>query len=345
MTASARAPAPAYGFAQPLHEVHQGVDFALVRLSRPRGLLYARGFGEHLDERLAAVGAFQPSGAPAALEWGPVRSVWGSQVRVGRFRSPAAGYLPAESHDALVELWAPDASVVRAHARPRTCVIFTSTAEEGPHRRRPFARFLAARGIAAVILENPYYGARRPRGQRGGLLRTVADQFAMNLATVEEACALLLAFRRQGHDVGVTGYSQGGVMAAFAAALCDFPVAAVPRGAPVAPAAVFTQHALSGSVHWEALARQAGSLDAAKRTLMDAFERVRVDLRPPPRAPGRAIIVGHRSDAFIPPSEVERLHRHWRGAELRWLDGGHVTGLALHHRTHWETVVEAFDRA
>lgn len=325
----------------PFDGLHRALDFALVKLVRPLGLLYPDGFGANFDERVAAVRDFRGQPGPVDIRFGPTRLALGFPMRVGRFRSPAASYLPPESHEAIVEQWLP-----RATLEPDTpvCLVLASTGEEGALRRRPIARFLAAHGISAIILENPYYGARRPRGQWAAAIRTAADQFAMNLATCEEAMALLSTFHAQGHDVGTTGYSQGGAISAFAAAFSDFSLAAVPRAAPIDVAPIFTVHALSHSVHWGVLAREAGSLEAARERMCDALRQARIDNLPPPRNPRRAIVVAHRSDAFVPVGDADILHRHWRGSELRYVDGGHVTGLALHHRDHWQAVLDAFAR-
>lgn len=41
------------------------------------------------------------------------------------------------------------------------------------------------------MLESPYYGARRPAGQRGSKLRFVSDLLALGRATIEESLFLL----------------------------------------------------------------------------------------------------------------------------------------------------------
>lgn len=324
-----------------LDTVHRRLDLAFVRMVRRFGLLYQDGFGTAFDERVEAVRRYRGGSRPVAIDWGPVRHTLGAPVRVGRFPSPAAAYLPQESQHVVFEQWLPSAGM---RASTPVCLVLASTGEEGALRRRPLARFLSAHGISAIIVENPFYGVRRPRGQRGPALRTAADQFAMNLATVEEALALLYTFHELGHDVGTTGYSQGGAISAFAAAFCEFPLATIPRAAPVQAAPIFTVHALSHSVHWHGLARDAGSLEAARARLCAALQEARIDRHPPPRAPQRAIVVAHRSDGFIPLGDALVLHRHWRGSELRFIDGGHVSGLALHHREHWQAVLDAFAR-
>ena len=63
----------------------------------------------------------------------------------------------------------------------------------------------------------------------------------MNTATVDEARALLGRICAAGYFPGVTGYSQGGFMAAFAGALVDIPVVVVPRAAGTQAAPVLTE--------------------------------------------------------------------------------------------------------
>jgi dienelactone hydrolase len=224
-------------------------------------------------------------------------------------------------------------------------LILAATAEEGFTRRRFFAGPLLRRGIAALLLENPYYGKRRPRGQLGPALRTVADQFAMNSATVEEARALLTWLRTEGYQsVGATGYSQGGMMAAFAGALSPFAMAVIPRAAGASARPIFTETALAQTFDWNALAREMNGKQRALEYFTACLEPVVVTRYPPPRAPELAVLLGARSDGFIPPDDVEKLHRHWEGSELRWLEAGHITGAVFHRSPHHRAVFDAFDR-
>ncbi len=317
--------------------LHARLDDTLARLTMPLARLYPDGFGADLEARVAGVRDYMGPAPRLALRWGPTQRRLGVQVRAGRFESPARAYLPPESRAALVEQWLP------SRLGP-VCLVLAATAEEGFARRRPLARWLSHHGISALLLENPFYGRRRPRGQRGPVLRTVADQFAMNLATVEEAAGLLRTFHEDGHRVGVTGYSQGGVMSAFAAALSDFPVSVVPRGAARSARPIFTTSALSLAMRWDVLAAEAGGLEAAQARFGEALEPVRVDRYPAPRDPGRAVVVACRHDGFIPREEAEALHAHWPGSELRWVEGGHLTGLVLHHHAHRRALLDAFGR-
>jgi len=248
--------------------------------------------------------------------------------------------LPPEVRRAPIELIAP--AHERDELRP-VCVMLGATSEEGFAARRRTAAGLARRGLGSVLLENAFYGARRPPGQQGPHLRTVEHQFAMNLATVDEARALLRWLRGAGHAlVGVTGFSQGGAMAAFAAALSPFVVAAAPRGTGDAVAPIFTTAALSRRIAWSRLAAELGSLAAARDYLGRCLEPVRLSRFAPPRAPQAAILVHARGDGFVPPEEAVALHRHWSGSQLRWLTGGHVTTSLLFASRQRQAVLDAF---
>ena len=316
---------------------HARFDRAVARLATPLGKLYPDGFGRELDARVAQLKDFSIGDEPAFVRWSPTRRVLGVPVRRGQFNSPAAHYLPSESRVGVVEHW-------DAGANAPLCLVLAATAEEGFARRGPLARYLVAQGLSVLLLENPFYGARRPHGQRGPMLRTVADQFAMNTATVEEACALLRTFHASGLEVGVTGYSQGGVMAAFAAALSDYALSVVPRGAARASGPIFTGGALSDTIRWDVLGREAGSEAAAGARFDEALSWVRLDRHAPPRDASRAILVAGEDDGYIPAAEAEALHRHWPGSELRWTRGGHLTGLVLHHDVHRRAILDAFAR-
>ena len=317
--------------------LHATFDRIVVRLGSPFAKLYPHGFGANLDARVAGVADFRGPAEAVAIAWEPPTTRLGVRVERGTFLSPAADYLPPESHRGLIERWVP---------RPDAplCLVLPATAEEGFTRRRVFARWLASRGIAAVLYEGPYYGARRPAGQRAALLRTVADQFAMNLATVVEAASLLRTFREAGHSVGATGYSQGGMMAAFAAAASDFEVAVIPRGAALSAEPIFTSGALMHAMHWDVLAAEAGSFEAARSRFAAALAEVRLDRFGVLAAPHGAIVVASRHDGFVPAEDAEALHRHWVGSELRWVPAGHFTGLVLHHHVHRRAVLDAFAR-
>lgn len=317
-----------------LSRFHKLADDLVARAFRA-GILYRGGFGDReklqqIVERVAKYERGMPYGE-GVIQW--------RDGRHGELTSPTEVPLPPESRRIVLERWS-------AGEKGPVCLVLAATGEEGFFRRRRLARVLNRAGISAVLLENPFYGARRPRGQTGPALRTVADQFAMNLATVDEARFLLHALRTEGYGpVGVTGYSQGGFMAAFAAALLDFPVVAVPRAAGTCAEVVFTESALSHGVHWPALAREVGSEDRARRELASMLRVVDLRNHPAPISPDLATIVVSRHDRFVPPADGEALHRHWAGSHLVWSEGGHITSSVFDGSGQARAIIEAFGRA
>src|SRR5688572_28580176 len=80
-------------------------------------------------------------------------------------------------------------------------------------------------GIDLLILENPYYGLRRPLRAQNASVLTVADQVQMNVATLLEAIALLRWAKPRYERRAVAGYSMGGHMAALTGVLYREPIA------------------------------------------------------------------------------------------------------------------------
>jgi Alpha/beta hydrolase domain containing 18 len=310
------------------------------------GLLYRNGFGDRavLERIVDSIASFTPARAAGDVVLrfeGVAKKVRGGEVRVASFASPAPTPMPAECRTARIQLWTP-----ARHASGAMCILLASTGEEGFWTRASLARRLLAEGIGSVVLENPFYGSRRPHGQRGPVLRTVVDQFAMNTGTVDEARALLGWLRERGYVPGVTGYSQGGLMAAFAAAFVDYPVVVVPRAAGALAAPVLTEWALRRAVHWPSLAREAaGSTEAARGELARHLGVVDLTRFPPPVAPELATIMLAEHDRVFPLHTGRALHAHWPGSRLVVSRASHVTSVFLDEAAHAKALVSAFARA
>lgn len=263
-------------------------------------------------------------------------------VQEGRFPSPAAvGALPPACAEARFQLLLPSG----AGSRPPVCVFLASSGDHGFGLRRFLAGPLLSQGLGALLLENPYYGSRRPPGQRGEALRTVADLLLMFRATAVEAVALLGWLLARGHPkVGVSGYSMGGSLAAYTACFFPLPVAVVPVAVAHSAAPVFTQGVLSALPDWEALGRTCGGAEAARQRLAELLEGLSLTQLPPLSNPRRAILLAAREDGFVPSASTLRLLQHWRGAELRYLRGGHVSGLLTGRALIARAILDAFSR-
>lgn len=291
-----------------------------VLLSRPH--IYADGWGTQ-DILHRVNEETEPFSERVEIhpDWEAARVKDGVEMRAGTFTSPAlAEALPDEAKIGHV------LSVRPAGAQDDlpTWVALAASGEQGFGRRLGLLAPLVREGrCAAIVLENPYYGARRPRRQRGAKVRTVADQFVMNIATIQEGLGLLAGLRARGTThVGITGYSMGGHMAAYVASHDGGPLAVVPAATGLSAEPIYTQGALQRSIAWHRL----GEPDEAKARLGALLRKV-IETLPPLSADNPAILVAARNDGFVFPEQVEQLAARWPHAELRWVDGGHVTAL------------------
>jgi dienelactone hydrolase len=256
----------------------------------------------------------------------------------GTFESPEAR-LPDCARRARIRMLLPDGD-------PRAVVVhLAASGDQGFAVRLRFAAPLLARGIGAIVLENPLYGARRPHDQVGPAVRSISSLHVMGAATFQEGRALLRWIRDTlGVPLaGVTGFSMGGQMAAMVGASVPFPVAVVPVAATCSPDSVLRDGVLRHVAHWPALVEEGEDPDAARRALLAHLARFSVTTLPPPACTDAAIVVGTASDGIVPPSEMRRIAEHW-GAELRWIDGGHVSAVLRHQGVMREAIADAVDR-
>jgi dienelactone hydrolase len=274
--------------------------------------------------------------ARLAVHLGPARRAFGGLLSEGSFESPEQR-LPNCARTARVQLLLPGGPV-RAVA-----LHLAASGDQGFSVRLRFAAPLLVHGVGALVLENAFYGARRPANQPRHAVRSISDLHLMGGATFQEGRALLQWLRdERGFPlVGITGYSMGGQLAAMVGASMPFPCAVVPIAACCSPDSVLREGVLHHLAAWPAIAG-GGEVDAARRALWDHLSRFSVTSLPPPVCTQAALVVGTAQDGIVPPSEMERIARHW-GAELRWLDAGHVSAVLRHQGEMRQAIVDAFD--
>jgi pimeloyl-ACP methyl ester carboxylesterase len=310
----------------------------LFYLALPRQPFFAGGWG---DDRVFEARALHrlPSTPPHRIEvtWEGETALRGARVRAGRFESPER-LLPEVARRARFRLILP-------RKEPEAiCIHLASSGDQGFAMRSRFAAPLLSRGIAALVLENAFYGRRRPPDQPGAAVRTVSDLLLMASATVLEGRALLAWLQEQGHRrLGVAGYSMGGQMSAMVAASVPVPLAVTAMAASNTPATVFTECLLSRHPRWEALARPGKTPAEARAALGRLLARYGVTSLPPPVEPRAAVVVANRQDGVVAPADMRRIAEHW-GCELRWLDTGHVGAVVWHQNALRQAVADAFER-
>ncbi|XP_058062145.1 protein ABHD18 [Anopheles bellator] len=111
--------------------------------------------------------------------------------------------------------------------------------------------------LGAIILENPFYGLRKPKEQRASSLQNVSDIFVMGGCLVLETLVLLNWCERYGFGpLGITGLSMGGHMASLAATNWPKPLVLVPCLSWSTASSVFTEGVMSNSISWDVLETQ-----------------------------------------------------------------------------------------
>lgn len=307
------------------------LDLAYLALSRPLGC-FAGGFGDESVLERAFDPEPRPAPEPARIRWRRERVHSVSRTLEGEFDSPEEG-LPLECRTARVALVRP-----RRREPHALAIVFASWTDETFLARRRLFLPAVEQGIACLLLENPYYGARRRVGQRGACLRTVSDIVWMGRAAVRESHALLAWGRAQGYRrVGLVGYSMGGQMAAMSAALSPWPVHVVAMAPAVTAASVFVKGPLRRDVAWNALG------EGGEARLGAILSSLSVLALPPVAKPEWATVVGTRRDRIVPPDDALAIARHW-GTWVRWLDDGHVSAIALRSHALAQAVVDTFCR-
>ncbi len=306
-----------------------------------RRLFFRDGWGDLSAIRDVQIRGYDPGTIrEIQIVWEKEHRADGLILRQGCFASPYDGPgLPEESRTAYVQWILPDTAGPDAPVS----IHLAATGDEGFARRREaFAKPLARLGVGSMILENPYYGRRRPAGQHSKMLRCVSDLWTMGAATVQEGRSLSRWLREQGHTAQVVcGVSMGGHMAAKVGVLAGHPLGVVAFIAPHSAAAVFAEGLLKRYCAWDALARQSGDGENPLKRMEELLSTTDIRRLSEPVRPCSAFLIGAKNDAYVPPASVEALHRHWPGSTLRWIDSGHVGAFLFFRRHFLDTVLEA----
>ncbi|XP_037686556.1 protein ABHD18 isoform X1 [Choloepus didactylus] len=178
----------------------------------------------------------------------------------GHFVSPMAHYvpdiMPVESVIARFQFIVP--KEWNSKYRP-VCIHLAGTGDHHYWRRRTLmARpMIKEARMASLLLENPYYGCRKPKDQVRSSLKNVSDLFVMGGALVLESAALLHWLEREGYGpLGMTGISMGGHMASLAVSNWPKPMPLIPCLSWSTASGVFTTGVLSKSINWRELEKQ-----------------------------------------------------------------------------------------
>ena len=170
------------------------------------------------------------------------------EILDGHFVSPMAHYgpgiMPIESATARFQFIVP--KEWSSKCRP-VRIPLAATGDPQTLTARPMIK---EAGMASLLLENPYYGCRKPKDQIRSSLKNVSDLFVMGGALVLESAALLHWLEREGYGpLGMTGISVGGHMASLAVSNWPKPMPLIPCLSWSTASGVFTTGVLSKSIN------------------------------------------------------------------------------------------------
>ena len=57
-----------------------------------------------------------------------------------------------------------------------------------------------------------------------------------------------------------------------------------------------------------------------------------------------AVLVAATEDAYVDRESAEAIHRAWKGSELRWVEGGHVSSFVLHQPVFRRAILDSISR-
>lgn len=271
---------------------------------------------------------------PIPIEWLSTEQRDGYELNHGTFISPAPGLPDRAIRGSVV--------AVMPEAPERLVLLMPAWNEHEPTVRLGLAELLARRGFGSILLEGAYFGSRHPHAidePNVHPIKTVADFMVMGVSAVIEARGLLAWLASEGHRIGVSGYSMGANTAALVAGSYPEPIAVAALAASYSPSPVFLEGILNHGISWQAL----GGKDEASERLADVLLRANaLTLAAKPHL-SSAVVVGARSDAYIPAHATSDLADHW-GADLRWLPGGHATLVWRRKDLLADAVEDAFNR-
>ncbi|XP_076302437.1 protein ABHD18-like [Lasioglossum baleicum] len=146
-----------------------------------------------------------------------------------------------------------------SHKVKPMCLHLAGTGDHYFWRRRNLIAkpLLKESGIASLLVENPFYGTRKPQNQIRSCLHNVCDIFIMGGCLIMESIVLLNWCEQQGFGpLGLTGLSMGGHMASLAATNWPKPIPLIPCLSWSTASPVFTQGVMSASINWTLLENQ-----------------------------------------------------------------------------------------
>jgi dienelactone hydrolase len=198
----------------------------------------------------------------------------------------------------------------------------------------PLSRYMAARladrGVAALFVQLPYYGERRPPGRDGSSKKFLSTDIERSMTSMRQAvhdvrrAACWLATRPEidPNRVGVSGISLGGIVSALVVAIDP----AIHQGAFLLAGGDLSSilWSMPEAARYRTLWIESGRTRADLKAMTDPYD----PLTYAGRLKGKTLLfIAGNVDEVVPPSATAQL---WEAAgkpPIRWYDCGHYSAV------------------
>jgi hypothetical protein len=268
------------------------------------------------------------------IRWQQEMHPHGDYYQEGVFSVPESQHLPESIWEAHFRFIHPP------KGSKKLCLILAGWGDHGYNLRMRLVHALRKKGVGALLLENPFHGRRTLPGRVGAPVSSVLELAHLARAAISEGRALIQHFKHDGYQTGVSGFSMGGNFAGFIAAIMPYHVPTALLAAPHSAEIPFFKGIFQKGIHWKAFSE----VRDPKKTLRNLFQRVSLLKVKPHEWAHRAILLGGRADRFVTPHSVIQLQQHWKGPELRWRPGGHISLWLLEIPAMAEAIADSFNK-
>lgn len=252
-------------------------------------------------------------------------------------------------------------------------ILVAGTGDHGYHNRcELMAKPLLAYGITTIILENPFYGPRKPVEQFSSGLLHVNDLFIMGCCVSLECSALLHWLKKKGYGpLGLSGISLGGHMVSLAATIWPERLALIPCLSYTTGSIVWTKGVLANVVRWAELedhfkkepwieqdilkqlertsrwavmekSDQPNKMRAFMTSLMDHYTHLGNYEKPYDVSTCTFVVAKY--DAYVPMENAIPISKIWKGCEVREISCGHVFGFLYSHNLFNVAIADTLKR-
>ncbi|UJR28204.1 hypothetical protein I4U23_009455 [Adineta vaga] len=373
-----------------LRRIEAAEDIA-NQLARSRNISFIRGWGNplHLQE-LCANRREKVAIRSECLKLVPAESIQENTIQIvkqetkgdrlylnAKFQSPLAKLyphlVPTEVATAHFQLVLPHDHRLGIDSIP-IGICYPGTGDQGYNRRRLLTAnpLIKQYRVGSIILENPYYGLRKPYHQNRSSLFYVTDLLVMGGALMLETIALLHWCQKMKLTPAILhGFSLGGHMASLAFTVWSGPLSLLSCASWSTSSTAFCDGVLSRSIPWSLLKKQfyenkayqtfyeylrdgkkstqsnlivADPVKDMMRLLMDEFTSLENYARPvESNIPNAMFIVGSH-DGYVLRNGIPDMSDLWPGCLVRYIPYGHISAFLFNQSLFHHAIAEMLQR-